>query len=160
MHLHAWCIIQIIWKKIIILRFSKQSHHCMFSMVCHYINLLVQSNRKLCQIMRMALFCVNLVCMFVVLNKYDDVIKWKHFPHYWPFVRGIHRSLVNSPHKGQWHGAFMFSLICTWINTWVNNCEAGDLRRHCTHYDVIVMNDWTSIQVSTQKHHHACIYKS
>ena len=23
---------------------------------------------------------------------HDDVIKWKHFPRYWPFVRGIHRS--------------------------------------------------------------------
>ena len=41
----------------------------------------------------------------------DDVIKWKHFPRYWPFVRGIHRSPVNSPHKGQWRGALMFSLI-------------------------------------------------
>ena len=30
----------------------------------------------------------------------DDVIKWKHFPCYWPFVRGIHRSMVNSPHNG------------------------------------------------------------
>ena len=30
-----------------------------------------------------------------------DVIKWKHFPRYWPFVRGIHRLPVNSPHKGQ-----------------------------------------------------------
>ena len=28
------------------------------------------------------------------------------FPHYWPFVWGIHRSPVNSPHKSQWHGAF------------------------------------------------------
>ena len=47
------------------------------------------------------------------LNDYhDDVIKWKHFPRYWPFVWGIHRSPVNSPHKGQWHGALMFSLIC------------------------------------------------
>ena len=45
-------------------------------------------------------------------TKHDDIIKWKHFPHYWPFVRGIHRSPVNSPHKGQWHGALMFSLIC------------------------------------------------
>ena len=43
---------------------------------------------------------------------HDDVIKWKHFPRYWPFVRGIHRSSVNSPHKGQWRGALMFSLIC------------------------------------------------
>ena len=44
--------------------------------------------------------------------------------------------------KGQWRGALMFSLIlviCAWINSWVNNCEAGDLRCHHAHYDVIVM---------------------
>ena len=70
---------------------------------------------------------------------HDDVIKWKHFPRNWPFVRGIHRSPVNSPHKGQWRGALMFTLICARINGWVNNREAGDLRRHCAHYDVIVM---------------------
>ena len=70
---------------------------------------------------------------------HDDVIKWKHFPRYWPFVRGIHRSPVNSPHKGQWRGALMFTLICAWINGWVNNGEAGDLRRYRAHYDVIVM---------------------
>ena len=75
-------------------------------------------------------------------GSHDDVIKWKHFPRYWPFVRGIHRSPVNSPHKGQWRGALMFSLICVcaWINGWVNNCEAGDLRRHGAHYDVTVMD--------------------
>ena len=70
---------------------------------------------------------------------HDDVIKWKHFPRYWPFVRGIHRSPVNSPHKGQWHGALMLSLICVWINGRVNNREAGDLRRNRQHYDVSVM---------------------
>ena len=43
------------------------------------------------------------------------------------------------PHKGQWRGALMLSLICVWINAWVNNREAGDLRRHRAHYDVIVM---------------------
>ena len=68
-----------------------------------------------------------------------DVIKWKHFPRYWPFVRVIHRSPVNSLHKGQWRRALMSSLICTWINGWVNNREAGDLRRHLGHYDVTVM---------------------
>ena len=52
-------------------------------------------------------------------EKYDgvmtrDVMKWKHFPRYWPFVWGIHRSPVNSPHKGQWRGALMFSLNCAW----------------------------------------------
>ena len=46
---------------------------------------------------------------------------------------------VNSPHKGQWRRALMFSLISVWIKGWVNNCEAGDLRRHHGHYDVIVM---------------------
>ena len=46
---------------------------------------------------------------------------------------------VNSPHKGQWRGALMFSLIFAWINDWVNNRETGDLRRHRGHYDVIVM---------------------
>ena len=63
----------------------------------------------------------------------------KHFPRYWPFVRGIHRSPVNSPHKGQWRGALMFSLICAWINCWANNRKAGGLRRHRAHYDVTVM---------------------
>ena len=66
---------------------------------------------------------------------HDDVIKWKHFPRYWPFVRGIHRSPVNSPHKGQWRGALIFSLICVWINGWVNKRKAGDLRRYRVHYD-------------------------
>ena len=70
---------------------------------------------------------------------HDDVIKWKHFRRNWPFVRRIHRSPVNSLHKGQWRGALMFSLICTWTNGWVNNQDAGDLRRHRAHYDVIVM---------------------
>ena len=49
---------------------------------------------------------------------------------------------VNSPHKGQWRRALMFSLICTWTNGWVNNGEAVDFRRHRTHYDVTVMQ-WT-----------------
>ena len=70
---------------------------------------------------------------------HDDVIKSKHFPRYLPFVRGIHRSPVNSPHKGQWRGALMFSLISFWINGCVNNREAGDLRRYRAHYDVTVM---------------------
>ena len=51
---------------------------------------------------------------------HDDVIKWIHFPRYWPFVRGIHRSSVNSPDKGQWRGALMFSFICVWINDWLS----------------------------------------
>ena len=72
---------------------------------------------------------------------HDDVMKWIRFPRYWPFVRGIHWSPLNSPHKGQhtWRGALMFSLICAWTNGWVNNGDAGDLRRHRAHYDGVVM---------------------
>ena len=66
----------------------------------------------------------------------------RHFSREWPFVRGIHRWPVNSPHKGQWRGALMFSLICAWINGWINNHEVGDLRRHQSHYDVTVMWRW------------------
>ena len=47
------------------------------------------------------------------VNKHDDVIKWKHFPRYWLFVRRIHRLPVDSPHKGQWREALMFFLWCT-----------------------------------------------
>ena len=68
---------------------------------------------------------------------HDDVIKWKHIPRHWPFVWGSHRWIPHT--KGQWRGALMFSLICSWINGWVNSREAGDLKRGRTHYDVIVM---------------------
>ena len=53
---------------------------------------------------------------------------------------------VNSQHKGQWRGALIFSLICAWINYWVNNCQAGDLRRLCGHYDVNVTSYWSMLQ--------------
>ena len=56
-----------------------------------------------------------------------------------PLCGEFHRSPLNSPHSGQWRGALMFSLICAWINDWVNNREAGDLRRHRAQYYVIVM---------------------
>ena len=63
--------------------------------------------------------CISIQLRTIAKEKsimcHDDVIKWNHSPRYWPFVRGIHRGPVNSPHKGQWLGAFMFSLICAWI---------------------------------------------
>ena len=55
------------------------------------------------------------------------------------FVRGINRSPVNSPHKGQWHVALKFSFICAWTNGCANNRDAGDFTRHRAHYDVTVM---------------------
>ena len=70
---------------------------------------------------------------------HDDIIKWKHFPHFWPLVRRIHCSLVDSPYKGQWCRALIFSLIYTWTNSWENNRDAGNLRHHQAHYNITVM---------------------
>ena len=63
------------------------------------------------------------------------------------------------PHKGQWRGALMFSLICVWINGCVNNREAGDLRRYRAHDNVTVMYDkillpsvWEQTKPEPQKH--------
>ena len=71
--------------------------------------------------------------------KHDDVIKWKHLSRCRPFVRKIRRSSVNSPYKGQWREALMFSLICAWTKCWANNRDAGGLKRHRAHYDVTVV---------------------
>ena len=51
-------------------------------------------------------------------------------------MRKINRSPVNSPHKGQWRGALIFPLTRVWMNGWVNNREASDLRRYHAHHDV------------------------
>ena len=79
-----------------------------------------------------------LYCHYLCIQ-HDGVIKWKHFSRYWPFVSGIHRSPVDSPHKGQWYGTAIFSLICAWTNGWANTRETGDLRRRRAHHDVTVM---------------------
>ena len=59
---------------------------------------------------------------------------------------GIHRSPVDSTHKGQWREALVFPLICAWTNSCVSSQDAGDLRRHCTRSDVALMrwDKWPS----------------
>ena len=108
----------------------------------------------------LVLFGVNFLSYFAnpSINTYHDhVIKWKIFPPYWPFVRGIHRSPVNSPHKGQWHGALVFSLTCVWINGWVNNRETSYFRRFRAHYDVTVI--WAHKRFPTSTHMLVSIYQ-
>ena len=84
----------------------------------------------------------------------DDVIKWKHFPRYWPFERG------NSPVTGEFPAqrpvmrSFDVSLICAWVNGWVTSREAGDLRRHRAHYDVIVLWTKSAKRFVDQERHH------
>ena len=84
------------------------------------------------------------------------IVSWIHInkiqPTWWRHQMETFSALLafctgNSPvpgeftgSPGQWRGALMFSLICFWINRWVNSREAGDLRRYRAHYDVTVMN--------------------
>ena len=69
-----------------------------------------------------------------------DVIQRQHFLCYWTFVRGIQWPPV-FPSQRPVTRSLMLSLICAWINGWVINCEAGDLRRHRAHFDVMVMDE-------------------
>ena len=67
--------------------------------------------------------------------------RWRHEIHC-PFVRGIRRWPVDSPHKGQWRGDLIFSLMCASTNDWANSRYAGDLTRHGSHCDVTIMRCW------------------
>ena len=101
-------------------------------------SMLLKAFWKFCGVPAMLQFLLFLSSLSL-FDRYDDVIKWKHFSPYWPFVRGIYRSPVNSLHKCQWRGALIFSFTCAWINSWVNNRGTGDLKRHRPHYDAIAM---------------------
>ena len=87
-------------------------------------------------------FNVPIFSTFDNTNYHDDFNKCKLFARYWPLVRGIHRSPVDSPHNGQLYGGLMFSLISAWTNGWANNRDAVELRRHPAHYDVNVVIKW------------------
>ena len=94
-------------------------------------------------------------CSAYILDIFhDDIIKWKHFPRYWPFVWGIHWSPVNSPHKGQWHKALRFSLMMMSSNgnifritgslcgeftghRWIPLTKASDAKLLCFHWSSI-----------------------
>ena len=81
--------------------------------------------------------------------RHDDVIKWKHFRRYWPFLRGIHRSPVNSPHKGQWRGVCCFFDLCLEKNGWWCTDLANTNRSHLGHYrwreDVVFLMKFSSL---------------
>ena len=133
------------WKNKYVTKWHSHGHKWRNLDKCCHGNHFIQYYVLLMEVDRMCVSSVGFQTMqhcdltAIASTMHDDVIKWKHFPRSWPFVRRIHRSPVNSQHKDQWRGALMFALICVWINGWVNNREAGDLRRHRGHYDVIVM---------------------
>ena len=94
-------------------------------------------------------------------SSHDDLIKWKHFPHYWPFGRRIHRRPVNSPHKGQWHGALMFILICA-LNKrlskqswgWWFEIPSHSLWRHCNECHLSPVNNFNNIDSRNDAHYY------
>ena len=74
---------------------------------------------------------------------------------------GNHRSPVDSPHKGLWRGALVYSLISAWTNGWANNRDTCDLRCHHSHYGAIVMTygsvkRGTRVNQSRPRDTHAC----
>ena len=102
----------------------------------------------------MPLFTVKFDCAGHSLRQWNDCVK--HAARI--FHDDVHHQMDtfstllticagNSPvtgefpaHIGQWCRALMFSLMCTWINSWANNGEAGDLRLHRAHYYVTVVH--------------------
>ena len=105
---------------------------------------------------------MNLIAVSMVMNRprgstrhtqgriyHDDVIKWKHFPRYWPFVRGIHRSFTGP----RWIPRTKTSDAEFWCFLWFNNGYAGDLRRNLADYDVIVMWYSRTKMKNTEAHH-------
>ena len=70
---------------------------------------------------------------------HDDVIKWKRFPRYWPFVREFIGNRWILLTKASDAELWCFLWTAPWTNRWENNREASDLRRHRAHYDAIVM---------------------
>ena len=98
----------------------------------------------------MYLTCSQINCWHAI--HWDSVPpRWRHqmetFSALLVICAGDSPVPVNSPHKGQWRGALMFTLICVRINGWVNNREAGDLRRHRAHYNAITMSEFCSLWI-------------
>ena len=106
---------------------------CIFHNI--HLNLILLSTNGLNHLRSNCLVIIwdELMCKHLLIVD-DDIMKWKHFLRYRPFVRGIHRSLVDSLHWGQWCRALMFSLVCVWTNCWTNSQKAGELRCLGAHF--------------------------
>ena len=141
--------VNIFWKVLNLgfwLLFNTENNPYIFHLSCHYFQLISIE----CQCLSITkLQCKSLrnqpKCMYVT-TKVCPVVSMmassngNFFPRYWPFLRGIHRSPVESPHKGQWRGILVFSLICAW-KTVEQTTETPMISG--AHYDVTVMDRLT-----------------
>ena len=73
-------------------------------------------------------------------SEHGGVIKWKYFPRYWVFVRELHRLILLT--KASDAELWCFPWSTPEQNGWANNQDAGDLKRHRAHYDIIVMKQY------------------
>ena len=96
----------------------------------HFPRLGVLSFNKLVLSLRCPL---NPYVYIAVFAHHDDVIKRKLFRRYWPFVLGIYRSPVNSPHKGPVKRTLMFLWLGVHMNCLTNSRMTGELRLHDVH---------------------------
>ena len=90
--------------------------------------------------MEQSLYILKRCGFYVKATSYQYSAWWRHQMETFSALLALSPGPVNSPHKGQWRGALMFSLIYAWINDWVNNREADDLRPHRAYYGVTVMD--------------------
>ena len=87
---------------------------------------------------------VNIWTNAITYCRSDNNIWWPHqmktFSALLAFCAGNSPVTVEFPAQRPVTHSFDVSLVCTWTNSLANNGDAGDLRRHRAHYDVIVMN--------------------
>ena len=118
---HVWEISGLDWKHIIINMISGILYFDLLITDCEWFTVTFRNAS------------VYTICL------HDDVLKWKHFSRLWPlwgeFTRHRWVPLTKDSEAELWWVFF----ICPWINGWVNNREAGDLRCNGAHYDVTVM---------------------
>ena len=86
-----------------------------------------------------------------LVEQHDDVMTWNSFPHYRPFVKGIHRSPVDFLHKDTLMRTFDVSLKLAWTNCWTNSRIADDLRRH----DIQVTSQFNTLRPRQNGRHFA-----
>ena len=80
-------------------------------------------------------------------NTFVHMSWWRHLMETYSALLaiGARNSPMNFPHKGQWRGALILSLICAWLNGRVINREVGDLIHYHAHCDIIIMYCLTNI---------------
>ena len=127
-----------------------QAQHIMSDVLTNVMKIIMDNNEKDNHMVRSTNGWTN--GWLVVPQKWNMYYSWwRHqmetFSALLPLCAGNSQITGDPPpppppphtHKGQWRGASMFSLICAWINGWVN--KAGELRRRRSHYDATVMEE-------------------